>query len=365
MTKVLHVADVHMGLVTHSVPDPATGIPSRILDVARCWQAAVRVGIENDVDAAIVAGDIFHTANPDATSLALFAEGLRELEGAGIPTLLLAGNHERSPHPGRPCVLDAFAGPAVTVATAPGVHELADLVVASLPSVSRHQLMAGAGGWRSQTDQDLVDALRRILDGFRASVPDVLIGHWPVAGSVLGGETDIAIIPEPMLAPADLEDLGYVAFGHIHRAQQIADVGWYPGSIDRLNFGEESYDPVALTVELEDQDVHRWSSPARRFLTFDVDHEDLTPGTIDVEDAIVRILNVPPDAAEEFRRHTLAAGAQSVRIQVKREQTRAPRAAQVHEAAGPIDALERYLDARGFDEDDRPRIREAAKALVA
>lgn len=380
--KLLHVADLHQGLQTWSWPDPATGIPSRILDVAAAWRWACERAIEHDVDALVVAGDVFHHPNPDATSLALFAQGLQLLRWE-VPVLIIPGNHDRAPHPGRPSVLEAFhldeeivtdeisrgrRTGGVQVVTRPGVVEVNGILFACLPSVSRHQLMGGAERLVLQADEDLVEGLRRIVAAL-ASGPggDVLVGHWSVAGSVLGGETDIAITEEPMLDPVDLEGpWSYVAFGHIHRAQEIGTLGAYAGSIDRMNFGEENYTPGVWLVELDSNPSPEATakflpSPARRFITLDVEADG---NDVDVEGAIVRVRNVPERSTAEVRASLRAAGAALVRLEVAREDRPPTRVAAAAEVPGPLEALDLYLAQRDVDEDRRPRIRERARELV-
>lgn len=375
--KLLHVADLHGGLVTHSRPDPDTGLPSRLLDVARCWHRAAEIGVEQGVDLAIVAGDTFHQPNPDAASLTLFAHGLRVLEEEGIPTIIIAGNHDRAPHPNRSSVLQVFddGRDLVWIVERPEVVEVAGVRVACLPSVSRHQLMARRPGLaRSEADQVLGDGLVSILGDLRVQGADVLTAHWPVQGAILGNEKDIAILPEPVIPFAELQGpWGYVALGHIHKAQPvggaegIAPLGWYAGSIDRMNFGEEHEPKLALVVELNGAvaAVEQHELPARRFVTLDdlaVEDQEF-----DLEGAIVR-LRLSADHAghvDAIRSELYSAGADVVigGAEVPREVR--SRAEHVTESLGPEDALEAWFDVKGIDEADRPDLRDAAKELAA
>jgi exonuclease SbcD len=395
---VLHVADLHFGMLTHSHPDPATGIPSRILDQERCWSAAVDIAVENNVDAVVVAGDIFHTPNPDAESLARFTKHLRRLT---CPALLVAGNHERAAHPGRSCVLEALEdGDWIQVATSPGVFHLPDvlgagdgLAVAALPSVSRHWLKARTPeGVRSDVDQTLVDNLVRILgsDDMKA---DVLALHWPIQGSVLGNERDIAIVPEPTIPMAALEGpWDYVAAGHIHKAQGAVDSAmgraweagslggvaddWaslvYSGSIDRMNFGEEAEPKGCLVIDLDshvDPKPVWFDLPATRFVTIDWDTWDGKP--IDVEGAIVRCQGArgpwsgnDAEHLNEVRRRLERDGARTVTFDLTSNREAVARAADIPETVTPLDGLDRWMEIRPVPEDDRPAVRQTAEQLL-
>ncbi|MDP9301283.1 MAG: metallophosphoesterase [Actinomycetota bacterium] len=367
--RVLFAADLHQGLISNSRPDPTTGIPSRILDVNRCWQAAVDIAIERQAGVVIVAGDVFHGPNPDATSLNLFWTGLDRLRRENVGVVMIPGNHDRAPHPGQSSVLGIFEDldAQIVIAAAPGIYGCKDLDVACLPSASRHQLVSG-GRTRAAADEDIVDHLRRITDSFRTSSPQVLTGHWPIAGTVIGGEKDIALIPEPMLQPADLDGPWFVGFGHIHKEQGFAAgeaAGAYPGAIDRMNFGEEDRDPSVLEVDVDGKGratgFIRHPLPATRFVTLDIEQPW---DEADLEDAIVRMRGVPESEVQTLRNVAMALGARSVHIEVAREARTAPRAAAITTAPGPLEALDVYLEARGVPEEDRPAIRDEAKQIV-
>lgn len=368
--NILHAADLHQGLVTHSVPGPG-GIPSRILDLAEAWRSLVDLAEEHRPAAVVLAGDTFHVPNPGAVELALFGQEHRRLEGLGIPLVLIAGNHDRAAHPGRPSIVELFGGH-----TLPGWAEVGGLRFALLPSVSRHQLFGALAenAWLRGVDEDLVEGLRRVVTSLRQTGADVLVGHWPVQGALLGAEREISLIDEPMLAPADLAGpWAWVAFGHIHRSQLLAgDLrGSFSGSLARMNFGEAAEDKGAWLVDLEElrKPVASWMGRACRFLEipgrefFTLEGPEPIPNGLDLEGAIVRVRACPPGEAERMRRELMAAGAQSVRVEIERPEREAPRAPEIVEAEGPLEALDRWLELRA-PEESRPRIRERARQLL-
>lgn len=384
--RLLHTGDLHLDLQTaNSRPDPATGLPSRLLDTAKCWTFACEIAVERNVDAVLLAGDVFTNRNPSAAALTFFASGLRILEEHEIPVLAIPGNHDGANHPGQRCILEAFASDHFVVATRPEVVSVAGIRVACLPWVSRGALMAANPGvMRTDAQQQLMDALERVLDMLRVEKADVLTGHWSVQGAVLGGEVglDLAITGDPALPPASLEGpWSFVGFGHIHRQQAIRsgtyELGGYCGSIDRMNFGEEDYSPSITLVDLEEHEAELIPTPARRFVTIDKDPGDalyfLAGNHADtgVEDAIVRVrLSVTEDEyskldREAIARQLYACGAHQVRIEVDVERTRRPRAEHIAEASGPLEALDQWLAAGEIPEDERADLRLAAKELVS
>lgn len=367
MTRLLHVADLHQGLVPKDDPtDPGTGLPSSLVSVARCWHRACEIAEDRRVDLVVIAGDVFHGRNPDAASLNLFEAGLRRLEGAGIPVVLIAGNHDGARVPGQQSVLEIFHDPpSVYVSVRPEILDVDGLRLATLPWVSRQGLMANRPGIsRQDAEHAVVDGLCAVVGQLRAEGADVLTGHWPVQGAVLGNERDISIVPEPVIPSAELEGpWRYVAMGHIHKAQALAQgFGAYSGSIDRMNFGEEDEEKVAFEVDLDLGVSGAHELPARRFLTLSATDQEWDPALW--PEAIIRVQDCDPAAASEIRRALLAGGAQLVRIQPRVEREHRPRAETVTEALSETEALEEFLRLRGVVEEERPALRDMAKQLM-
>jgi exonuclease SbcD len=380
VTRLMHLADLHLGLVTHSRPDPKTGLPSALLSGAHCWNAAVQTALDAEVDAVIVAGDIFHDRNPSAAAMVIFAQGLQKLTRANVDVLIVVGNHDRAPHPGQHSVLESFDSPSsrIVVSTDPGIIALGSLKVATLPSVSRHQLMATYPMYlRGEADQQLMDGLCRILAAFRAENPDILTGHWPVQGAVLGNEKDIAIVPEPVIPLAELDGpWQYMALGHIHGRQTLLPgrypIGHYSGSIDRVNFGEEDDWKGGVLVELGPEggqiSTTFFDTPARRFLTLSL--ADYTRELADLEGAIVRIKDrVTEEQAGQIDKTAIARdlealGAESVVFAIDVERKDRRRAEAVTESLTPLVALDEYFANREVPEDRRTDLRELAAGLL-
>lgn len=367
--KILHVADLHLDNLAHAWPDPKTGIPSSIVSAGRCWREAASLAVSEDVDAVVIAGDVFHTPSPPAAALVEFKIGLDRIP-LTIPTFVIPGNHDRAPHSGQTTVLRAFQGGGRFVLDYPTVLHVQDFAIYPLPSISRELAASAVPGRRSGEDL-ILEALRERLgrwrdEGIRSN--GILVGHWPIAGSMMGAEADVALVDEPMLLPEDLEGFAYVAMGHIHREQTISRLadfgsfGAYSGAIDRVSFSEEDRIPSALVVDLERKSLEWHDLPARTFVTLDYDtyqDEDL-----DLEGAIVRVKNVPPAEATLSRDLLAGLGAARVELHVTREDRPAPRAPKIVEATSPLEQLDAWLEARGVEADVKPKILEAGEDVI-
>ncbi|MGB1289291.1 MAG: metallophosphoesterase family protein, partial [Aggregatilineales bacterium] len=95
--RVLHFADVHIGMENYGKTDPATGLSSRVVDFLRRMDEMIDYARENDVDLTIFAGDAFKTRTPNPTYQREFAHRVQDLAELA-PVVLLVGNHDLPPN---------------------------------------------------------------------------------------------------------------------------------------------------------------------------------------------------------------------------------------------------------------------------
>jgi exonuclease SbcD len=87
MTRVIHTGDTHVGYRQYHAPE-------RQRDFLAAFEAVVADAVDDDVDAVVHAGDLFHDRRPGLRDLQGTVAALRELRDAGIPFLAVVGNHE-------------------------------------------------------------------------------------------------------------------------------------------------------------------------------------------------------------------------------------------------------------------------------
>ena len=97
MLQVLHLADLHIGVENYGQFDAKRGMHQRLIDFLQCLDAAVDIAIERQVDLVLIAGDMFKTRSPLPRHQSEFAARIRRLRDAGIPVLMLIGNHDVAP----------------------------------------------------------------------------------------------------------------------------------------------------------------------------------------------------------------------------------------------------------------------------
>ena len=107
--RLLHFADAHIDIANYGRHDPDTGLPMRVMDFLHALDQIVDAAIEEKVDLVIFAGDAYKDRNPQPTFQRAWGERMMRLSQAGIPTLLLVGNHDVSPAAGRAHTLHEFS----------------------------------------------------------------------------------------------------------------------------------------------------------------------------------------------------------------------------------------------------------------
>ncbi len=87
MTRVIHTGDTHLGYRQYHRPE-------RREDFLDAFRRVAEDAVEDDVDALVHAGDLFHDRRPDLPDILGTLSVLRDLDAAGVPFLAIVGNHE-------------------------------------------------------------------------------------------------------------------------------------------------------------------------------------------------------------------------------------------------------------------------------
>lgn len=260
MPRILHFADAHIDMANYGRHDPQTGLPMRVMDFLASLDEIVDTAITEKVDMVLFAGDAYRDRTPPPTFQREWGRRMMRLSRASIPTLLLVGNHDLSPALGRAHALESFDTlevPFVRVVEKPCFLRPEDLFglpvkVIALPWVSRSGLMAALGAQTGDEPEVFDSLIARMIELVHIyldepndeGVPVVLAAHCSIEGAFYGGERTVMLGNDLVLPGSLVKDprLDYVALGHIHKAQDLNQGAQppvvYPGSIERVDFGE-------------------------------------------------------------------------------------------------------------------------------
>ncbi len=272
--RVVHFADVHLGVENYGRLDPQTGLSTRLTDFLRSIDTIVDTALDGGADLVVFGGDAYKTRDPSPTYQREFARRIRRLSQAGVPTVLVAGNHDVPSAVGRAHTMEIYRTLEVEhvyVARTPGVFDIetahGPVQVGVLPWIVRSNLLSRDDYKNRGLDEInalLLERIEMILTGedglvsrLRDGVPHILVVHGTVQGATYGSERTV-MLGQDVVLPLQLlkhPSWDYVALGHIHQHQAIeperAPPVVYSGSVERIDFGEEQEDKGFVVAEVE------------------------------------------------------------------------------------------------------------------
>lgn len=288
---MLHLADLHIGVESYGRLDPETGLHTRLLDYLRCFDEAITLGIERQVDLVLIAGDIYKHRTPNPTHQREFAKRIGQLRAARIPVFILTGNHDTHPSHGRANSVEIFgtlAVEGVTIAARPGLHTIptrsGPIQIIAIPWVYRQLLLtrdemklASLRDIEAKLRHRIAHSINRFVDELDPTLPAIITYHGTIDGAQVGAERGMTL-GDDIVLPSSLfahERIDYVALGHIHRHQEVRSHPpmVYAGGIERIDFGERGEKKGCVLVELERGRTH-WKFhelKARPFVSVEVD----------------------------------------------------------------------------------------------
>ncbi len=233
--KILHFADLHLGVENYSRIDPSTGLSSRFHDFLRALDHTVDYAVENKVDLVLFCGDAYKSREPSQTQQREFAKRINRLSTNGISVFLLTGNHDLPNATGKATtteIFDTLAVKNVYVSSRPDIHRIPTargiIQIASLPWLRRSALLAQLSKEEArsldfeQINQRLQQVLTGIIDDYvqklDPALPSVLAAHVWVSGARVGSERTMIIGQEHALLLSNVANpaFDYIALGHIH-----------------------------------------------------------------------------------------------------------------------------------------------------
>src|SRR3990172_1977476 len=106
--RILHTADLHLGVETYGRLDPATGLSSRVVDCLAVLDEAVQAPRAQQIALSLFCGDAYKTREPSPTLQREFARRMGRLAANGVAVFLLVGNHDLPNALGRATTVEIF-----------------------------------------------------------------------------------------------------------------------------------------------------------------------------------------------------------------------------------------------------------------
>ncbi len=410
--KIVHFADLHLGVERYGRLDPATGLSSRLTDFLAVLDELVDFALNSRVDLVLFCGDAYRTREPGQTQQREFARRIGRLAAGNIPVFLLVGNHDLPNAIGRATateIFDTLAVKNVYVASKPDIYRIPTtsgvIQVAAVPWLRRSALLSREDTKNlniEQVNRRIQEALTQVIASQAAaldpSLPAVLAAHVLVGDARVGrgSESLMAIGQEPAVLLSNIASpaYDYIALGHIHKRQVLSDSSEegppvvYAGSLERIDFGEENDEKGFYVVEIlpGGKGKRRVSFEfhpvrARRFLTIGVtlkpEETDPTAAVLaavtaqkdKIKDAVVRLNISLPSTLEgqlrysEIRDALKEAHYFSINRDVQRE-TRLRLGSRNVEEITPLAALKAWLDSQKVAPEHQKILLEYGQKLI-
>jgi DNA repair protein SbcD/Mre11 len=272
--RFLHTSDWHLGRRFHSedlIPAQEAFL-DHLVDTAR----------SEDVDAVLVAGDIYDRAIPSLDAVRLFNRALHQLADLDVPIVMISGNHDSAHRLGVGSSLFARAGIHLRTdpdtCDVPVLLEDADGPVAVYgipylePSMVHTQLDAESASHHAVLTAALDRIHADLTNRQPAGTRSVVIAHAFVTPGTIHNEVrgmeesdserDLSVGGVAHAGADVFDGIDYVALGHLHGPQKVTDRIHYSGSPLAYSFSEAAHTKSLTLVDL----TTRGTAPALKRL---------------------------------------------------------------------------------------------------
>jgi exonuclease SbcD len=263
--RVLHTSDWHVGRMFHG--------RDLLADQEAVLGGMADLVEDERVDVVVVSGDLYDRAVPSGEAVSACTRILDRIRAAGARLVITPGNHDSAPRLGAFAPFAAAGGLHLRTAVAeldrPVLLEDTHGPVALYgipylePEPARHSLGIDAAGHAGV----LTEAMRRVradLAGRGDGVRSVVLAHaFVTGGAPSASERTISVGGVEQVPSAVFDGVDYVALGHLHGPQRLAEHLRYSGSPLAYSFSEARHHKSVWLVEL---DAHGLAGVERREL---------------------------------------------------------------------------------------------------
>ena len=311
--KILHTSDWHLGQSFFT--------KSRKPEHESFFNWLITVVKEQDIDAIIVAGDIFDTGTPPSYARELYHQFVGAIQGLGCTLVVLGGNHDSVSVLNESKALLSYLNCHVVASTYGDIEQQVfplkakngevGAILCAVPFIrARDVLKSQAGASGIEKRQALGDAIKQHYatlyalaqkkrDGLNQAVPIVATGHLTALGVTKSDSVrDIYIGTLEGFAADGFPPADYIALGHIHRPQKVAGCEHirYSGSPIALSFDELNTQKQVLVATFEKGALAQVESlPVPRFQPMEIIRGNL--------DAIERAINTSSVISNATEQH--------------------------------------------------------------
>ena len=251
MIRFLHISDVHLGCRRYNLDE-------RTKDFFRAWYDVVtNHALTSEIDFMLIAGDFFDRRHIDPQTMNHAVAGLQKLRDAGIPVVVIEGNHDRRESVSDYSWMRSFSQAGLFILLEPSKSEESPIALVPWDEEQREGSYIDIKGarifgthWYGTTTtvamSILSDSIRQVRDDKHFNI---LMLHTDVEGQLSR--------PIPALPVEKLKELrtlvDYVALGHTHKRFEVDNWAFNPGSLEACTVDEHREERGIYLVEVDDQ----------------------------------------------------------------------------------------------------------------
>lgn len=249
--KFLHIADLHLGKQMNDL--------LLLEDQQAILQQVLHIAAEEQVDAVLIAGDVYQRSSPQAEAMALFDSFVSQLAQAGRRVFVISGNHDSALRISYFSALvknsgvyvsESFNGELQHVSLRDGDGEIN---VWMLPFLRPAQVKRALPEERILSYQDAVSAVLRHAD-IDFSKRNILICHQFIIGCQTCESEELSVGTLDHIDGGIFDGFDYVALGHIHGPQRVLrDTMRYAGSPLKYSFSEAAHKKSVVIVDMQEK----------------------------------------------------------------------------------------------------------------
>ena len=296
MVKIIHTADLHLGIGSYELYESSYLIQQRFNDFVSNFNFIKEYVISSNADFFIIAGDVFHHPRPAVQAYNEFSRIIGDLLKNNINVIVVLGNHDTFKTREMLSYIKSFENVNLN-----NFYLFDEASMISLKSKDSNEKVNFIGipypHFQSTLRYDeFVQVIeRKINDLIQKSEADynVIVGHLYVEGGKLGSEQRVASLKDYPIPKNvfEKENIDLVCLGHLHMPQKLGDKIYYAGSIERIDFGEENEEKSFFEINLGSKiNVNQIKLKLRPMKTIYIEKDSLV-SSLDLTQSLIKFLN--------------------------------------------------------------------------
>lgn len=251
--KFIHLSDLHIGKRVNEF--------SMLEDQEYILDEIITIVDDEELDAVLIAGDIYDKSVPSAEAVTLFDDFLVRLSKRDLKVFVISGNHdspERIAFGSRlmnasGVYMSPVCGKTIEPVTLMDNH--GDINIYMLPFIKPAHVRAHFPDTVIETYTDAVGAVIENIN-IDKSLRNVLLTHQFVTGSERSDSEEISVGGSDNVSASVFDGFDYVALGHIHKPQSIGrETLRYCGTPLKYSFSEVNHKKSVTIVEMQEKGI--------------------------------------------------------------------------------------------------------------